>query len=418
VATRSASGRPQLKPGEIGDVEVHQVGERFTARACTRDGGGRIRRPRHTADTEEAAVEGLRQKARKMAFLSDAVGPTTPLEYFLDRWLEESARYVKPQTMRSYTRVAVWMKGIAGAIEIGELDVQRVRKLLDDVAASRSKAAARQARVALAGAFDAAIVERALTVTPLAFMPRPRQAAALPKALDLEQIALLRHAIAVREDATRTYSGRQAALLRWVVELQLATGLRIGEVLALRHMDVNLAEGYLLVTGTLIDDENNRVVRQDELKGREQARRIEFPLDGIVARILSEARAACSSVQSRQPEAPAIQSRSGTWVSPRNIRRALRSLRNDPDLVHELKRTKLAPSDLTPHIFRRTAATLLAQAMGNLAGAQTLLGHSDSRTTRNSYAGVAYRAVGDAALLDTLLGGGEVVTLPGVASGT
>ena len=91
-------------------------------------------------------------------------------------------------------------------------------------------------------------------------------------------------------------------------------------------------------------------------------------------------------------------------VSARNVRRSLRDVRKDKTVVNALRSTGLAPADLTPHMLRRTAATLVAAATGDLRKAQELLGHSDERTTKNHYAGAEFKVVGSAEVLDSLLG--------------
>ena len=159
------------------------------------------------------------------------------------------------------------------------------------------------------------------------------------------------------------------------------------------------------VNGTLVDDDEWQVVRQSELKSRDQARIIEAPRFVLVA--LTEARATRERLTDRLPNAPALQSRAGTWIAPRNLRRAFRELRSDPELIDALRDTGIEPDRLTHHVLRRTAATLWAKHHGNLRAAQDVLGHSDIRTTRDSYAGEAYRVVGDASVLDRILGDGS-----------
>lgn len=82
----------------------------------------------------------------------------------------------------------------------------------------------------------------------------------------------------------------------------------------------------------------------------------------------------------------------------------MRTLRSDEQLVEVFTATGIDIKELTPHLLRRTAATLVAIHSGNLSDAQALLGHSDLRTTRAHYAGSAYTTVGSATALDKILG--------------
>lgn len=180
--------------------------------------------------------------------------------------------------------------------------------------------------------------------------------------------------------------------------------MRISEVLALRHKDIDWENNRIEVTGTLIDDVDQwHLVRQNELKSREQARYIDVPHFGM--RALEEARRVASSIPARLPDAPAVQGQAaGKWVHARNVRRSLRDLRDEKSVVDALAATGIEPSQLTPHTLRRTAATLVAASTGDIRQAQWLLGHSSEGTTKRAYAGSAWRVVGSATVLESLLG--------------
>ncbi|GAA1637555.1 tyrosine-type recombinase/integrase [Microbacterium flavum] len=179
----------------------------------------------------------------------------------------------------------------------------------------------------------------------------------MPISLTVDQVAILREAILRREVRIRPDSGPTAGNLRWAFEVQIGLGLRLGEVLGLRNADVDFEAGRVSVSGTLVDDEVWRVVRQSELKSRDQARIIEAPRFVLAA--LAEARSTRESLTDRLPIAPALQSRAGTWIAPRNLRRAFRHLRSDSELIEALRATGIEPDRLTHHVLRRTAATLL-----------------------------------------------------------
>lgn len=399
------AGRPRLQPGELGSVnyEPHPAGVRARARCC--DAGGTVRRLTATASTEELARDSLEAQARALGFVPDAMTAHTTLGELLPLWVESARAELRPQTARVYASTAAWLTSIAGAIPVRELTLRRCKQLLAEIRQGRSPWAARQARVALNGVFAIAVDERLVDFNPLARQRATRGDGlddSEPVALTAAQVGALRRAVLEREERNRSHVGPSAGVLRWTTEVALGSGLRIGEVLGLRRMDVDLEAGVIEVTGTLIDDEEWKVERQNRLKGNGQARRIVLPKFAVDA--LREAHDAATS---EEGTSPAIQSRNGGWVQPRNLRRALRDVRESQTVAAALATTGLAPGQLTPHTLRRTASTLVAAAQGNLSGARNLLGHSDERTTRKFYAGVAYRMVGEAELLDELLGGGS-----------
>lgn len=403
------AGRPPLRPGEVRSVNLKRNADgTWSARAYVIDAGGVRRNPRGSGATEAEAVATLHARARELALDVDAYSTDTPLAVLLEAWLKEKAGDVRsgalrPQTLRIYRDTVRWLKPMAGALSVGELAPARVKRLLDAIESERSISARAQARNALRSALGIAVEADVIRVNPVTSLRRQKHRAKVPTSMTVGQVNILRELVAARAVRSERYVGVSAHLLRWAMEVSLGSGLRVSEVAALRNVDVDLDAGTIAVTGTVIDDDEGRSVRQDELKHRSQARLIQLPDFAISA--LRSARAAQQTVPARLPEAPALSGRRGTAFHPRNLRRTLREVRVDPRMLEALRTTGLEPTDLTPHLFRRTAATLVAAASGNLEAARALLGHSWVGQTERSYAGAAYRAVGSAVVLEQLLGG-------------
>ncbi|MDR7086821.1 integrase [Aeromicrobium panaciterrae] len=64
---------------------------------------------------------------------------------------------------------------------------------------------------------------------------------------------------------------------------------------------------------------------------------------------------------------------SGTWVSPNNVRRTWRKIREGTVF-----------GEVTPHDFRRTVATLIAREHGSEGSAEQL-GHTSDKVTKDHY---------------------------------
>ncbi|WP_261163890.1 tyrosine recombinase XerC [Microbacterium sp. Marseille-Q6965] len=399
-------GRRPLGVGELGGVTYAHAGKGVVvARARTRDAGGVIHRPQARGATKEEALERLQAKARRLAVAGEEIGPDTPLGDLFQMWLEDREGEIRPQSHRFYKDIVRWLTPIVGGIPVGECRPARVKRILDEIEAARgSGAALDHARTALSGAFVVAVEEGALDHNPLLSLRKRKGRQQRPKALNVEQVRALRAAIRRREERAARYTGESVALLRIVSEVMLGSGLRIAEVLGLRHRDIDWETNTIEVTGTLIDEADTwHLVRQDELKGRNQARFIELP--GFAMAALAEARRNASDLPSRHPDKPAIQGQAtGRWVSARNVRRQLRDVRNDPELVAALAETGIEPDELKPHMLRRTAATLVATTSRDIKRAQALLGHQHESTTRRQYIGIAFKTVGDASMLQQLLG--------------
>jgi len=319
-------------------------------------------------------------------------------------WIEDRAHEVRPQTMRSYLGLARWLEMMIGAVPV--IDAQppsRIRQILAEVEAGRGAGAMQKARAAIGGALGVAVEQGIIDHNPVREIRRRKRRPSMPRTLNPHQVATLRALLEEREDRVSRYVGASAYVLGWVIEIMLGSGLRINEVLALRHMDVDWKANSVTVTGTLVDDPKLGLVRQGELKAREQARTIYLPEFAMHA--LERARESRTRRVKESQLSPAVQGRvPDAWCYARNVRRSLRHLRESPALVDALSATGLVSSDLTPHIFRRTAATLVALSTGDLRDAQLLLGHSDKRTTMRSYAGVAFTTVTSATALDASIG--------------
>jgi len=147
-----------------------------------------------------------------------------------------------------------------------------------------------------------------------------------------------------------------------LVWLLILTGLRIGELLALRWQDVDLETGFLRVSRTLYEG------HFDEPKTRSSNRTVPLSAKGV--EILASVRA----------EAPKMDdlvfcSKKGTPLCRRN----LRNRQLDP-VCGELKIPKIGW-----HSLRHSNATLLDAVGTPLGTVQKLLGHSSSDITRGTY---------------------------------
>ena len=326
----------------------------------------------------------------------------------LNLWLEDRAREVRPQTLRVYRDTTRWLIPLVGAVRLEDAQrPARIRRILEEVELKRGCGAYSFARSALSGAFGVALAHGLCDGNPVRLLRRQSRVKASATSLPPEQVEIVRRCVPARAIRTERYVASSAFLLGCVMDVMLGSGVRINEALALRCMDVDWRHSTIAVTGTLVDTSSHRVLRQDLLKGSSQARVIHLPQFAI--RALHDARQRVPDEGALTPVSPAIQGRVvGAWCHARNIRRSLRSLREDRELVAALALTGLVRSDLTPHVFRRTAATLVAVSSGEIGAAQRLLGHTDPRTTIRHYVGVAFRRVDSADALERLLGYGRI----------
>lgn len=154
------------------------------------------------------------------------------------------------------------------------------------------------------------------------------------------------------------------------VETLYRTGMRVGELAAVRLADVNLSDGAVLVNG----------------KGSRQ-RRVFLATDAVLrlARVYATARAA------RAPRCDGfILSRGGGLATTQSLRLTVRELAEAAGLERRV----------TPHMLRHTAATHLLEAGVDIRFVQRLLGHQSIGTTEG------YTRVTDEALREVVWGKG------------
>ena len=166
---------------------------------------------------------------------------------------------------------------------------------------------------------------------------------------------------------------RSDGQVRDIIEVMLGTATRIGEALALRQCDVDLDADppRVNISGTLVVHNGTGVHRQEHPKTHESNRVIavpQFAADVIRQRL--------ALLDPEDTEHLLFFSRVGTPLAPYNVRRSFRGI---------LLNAGLEGLEITPHSFRRTGATLLANELGIQAAAD-VLGHTSTSTTKAHYA--------------------------------
>ncbi len=152
--------------------------------------------------------------------------------------------------------------------------------------------------------------------------------------------------------------------VRTMVELGVLTGLRVGEILALRWQDVDFLAGEIRVEQALY----RGTLGSPKTKGSRRT----LPMADALKQSLQRHH---SHATHREPDALVFQSARGTPLSDTNL------------LHRHLKPAggKLGMPWLNWHTLRRTHATLFQSAGGSLREAQAQLGHTRMSTTLEIY---------------------------------
>jgi integrase len=159
-------------------------------------------------------------------------------------------------------------------------------------------------------------------------------------------------------------------------------------VLALRWEDVELEAGAVTITGTIVstDEKPSRLIRQAHPKSSTSRRRLALPpfaVDALMRRRLAVTVANVHDV--------VFPSAEGTLRDPGSVRKQFGKV--------------LAPAGLgwvTPHVFRRTVATVI-DAAEDLRTAADQLGHAGTDVTRRHYVEKTHQGPDARAILELLV---------------
>jgi integrase len=382
-----------LPVGTWGRIRREEIGPRqYRARARFRDYDGITRDVEAWGATGAAAERALLVKLRdRSAPTNDEITANTRINQLADLWLAEltAEDRLALQTIHRYeTSVRTAVRPGLGNLRVREATTSRLDRFLKALADRPS--AARGAKVVLGQMLGLAVRHGALGTSPIRDVGRLPHRRSRPKALQVDDLQKVRAAIRRWQTPVPGKPGpRHNGDLADIVDLLLATGARIGEVLALRWSDLNLkaVPPQLTFSGTLVYLKGRGVFRQPWTKSDAGYRTVFLP------------RFAVDMLLHRQVEAQPNQhdaifaTRNGTWLSPNNVRRQWREARKHTDLEW-----------VTPHTFRKTVATLIDRETDTRTASEQL-GHSNQDVTAVYYIDKAKIAPDMSDVLQALAGG-------------
>lgn len=370
--------RPPLPIGAWGDVSVTRETPkvyRASARYRCADGVTRTysrRRPR-SGEAKDALLDFLVTERNKT--VSGQLTRDSTVSDMLDYWLEswKAQKQQRAETIRTYTYNVQRIKKRLGNVRIGECSTGRIEAVLQGVKKSTPETA-RQLRNVLRQSFNEAVRLDVLTVNPVVATRSVEVQAKEARAMTVAEVSALREAAAQWEAKPRKNVRPWPKLRIGVsIDLMLGTGLRIGELLALRWSDLDLVADNPTVTvsGTIVYGEDGRVVRQELTKSKTSERVLYLP------------RFTVSSLLEywhgleQTPDNDAIFPTSvGTWMDKDNFSgrfRQVRGMAKGVDL-----------SWVTTHTIRKTVATQVYRS-SDLKDASLQLGHSEVGVTSKHY---------------------------------
>lgn len=373
------AGRPRLAIGTFGEITVKGVAPgRFHAATRFRDWDGQTRQVMATAGSRNAATTELKRRLAERVRVGDRGDTLTADSSFSDlaaAWLEDLLLDVDRSdgTKDVYEReLRTLVMPTFQHFTVREVTVGRIERFLK-VQREKSYARAKHSRTILSMVLSFAVRMEIITRNPAKETSRMRKPKRIPKALTSEQILAIRTAARTWRTEKGMLGPRPDGQVRDLIEVMLGSATRIGEALALRRCDVDMTASppTIHIGGTIVVRKGKGVLRQPKPKTDESNRVVAVP--PFAAEVI---RRRLTATAGKDDEHLLFFTRVGTPLAPYNARRTFREI---------LKLAGLEGVEITPHAFRRTGATLLANEVG-IDTAAEVLGHTSTATTKEHYA--------------------------------
>ena len=211
-----------------------------------------------------------------------------------------------------------------GGLRIREATTGRLDRFILGVR-ERSESRQRKAKVVLGAMLDVAVRHDAIAVSPVRTTARLRRTKRGARAITVEDLSALPRA--VREWMNKDRPGpRPNHDISDIVDLMLATGCRIGEILALRWTDIDLNgdQPTLTVRGTIKSEPGRGTYRKPRPKSDASVRTVALPLFAVLV-----PRRRRNETESASQLDAIFATRNGTWHQVSNVERRWRQIRED-----------------------------------------------------------------------------------------
>jgi integrase len=312
-------------------------------------------------EVRDKLAKALSQRADGLVF--DA-GALTVGDY-LDRWLADVRDTVRKSTHEGYEHaIGPHIKPALGRITLKDLNPAQIRWFYRDrLDSGLAPATVHKQHIVLHKALKAAVAHGLIPRNGAAGLKLPR--------ITREEIDPL-----TEEEARRLLETVRGARLEALYVLALSTGMRLGELLALKWEDVDLEGGRLRVRRTLTHAGKSFVLGEPKTKNsRRTIRLAKGAISALKAHLSRQLEEMERMGSLYQPGGLIFATEDGTIVNPSNLRnRSFRPL---------LKRAGLPP--IRFHDLRHTCATLLLSKSVNPKVVSEMLGHASISITLDIY---------------------------------
>lgn len=372
-------GRPPLPLGTWGNITSSKKGAGWQASTYFRLYNGKTVRVRATAKTKSGSVNAVKERCaqRLNTTDTDVLSPTSTLMELIGTWLAGKDDITSQTRDRYQTAIKRHIEPGIGQVRLNEI----TPPLLDRWIKGVPVGAAHNAMSVLKGAFGMAVRHGLIRTSPLVHIAVPKAKKKPVSVLTADQMPTFRKHI--HNYADNLSNGHTAALLRDVVDLALSTGLRLGEILAIRWEDID--GNRIHITGTIVFNKEHGNIRQEWTKTETSTRTVQL---GALAQAIVKRRRGEDWAEHADMLFP---STSLTYMAEANFNRLFRQAKGEEW------------SWVTIHTLRRTVATVINRELGTKHAAD-LLGHADMALTQRVYIARNDEGVAIGEVIDGILG--------------
>jgi integrase len=302
---------------------------------------------------------------------------------FTAEWLDLYRDNVKESTVRIRTHEIACLKSKIGEhIKIKDISARKYEKVLTDL---KKDGYSTNTLIGIHGTakmiFNKAVEFKMIKVNPTQYAKIPRecktveeleQETEIPKYFEKEELSLFLK--------TAQHRGLESDYIVFLVFAY--TGMRAGELCALKWSDINFAEQEISITKTYYNP-NNKVTAYKLHTPKTKSSKRTNKVDPIVISELENHRTKQDAVKNKHEK---------EWHNNNFVFAKLNRNYGYPiyiklidDRMKRLLRISGLNQDLTPHSLRHTHTSLLAEAGVGLEEIMERLGHADDVITRNIY---------------------------------
>jgi len=303
--------------------------------------------------TRSGVVARLAELKRQAGCVLPDPGKRTVAD-LLAAWLETAEPTLRPKTLHEYTRIGeLHILPTLGAVKLARLEPLRIERVLAGIAARRQ---AQHTYMVLHRACVFAVRWRWLSENPIDCVQRPQHRAA-------------RKAVWTQEQLQAFIQGTREHWLYPLWHTLLASGCRVGELLALTWQDVDFDAGSITIAKTLQRVAGEVVLNAPKTEAGER-----------VVILPAEAMALLRQQRGRQ----VLAGLASVYVFPNLAGGALHISTVEHALARECDRLGLPR--VTPHGLRHLHASLLLAEGLPLPAISRRLGHANTQVTAAIYA--------------------------------